>query len=127
MAKPLYLCVNGKLKDSRDITYNDLIVLTREYINKGNRLNSRSFKSSNNLPCGDRVRKILNQQNMSLFDFMEMFSTYDNMHTHFNVNEIDKLDNDPCYYLHFSIHDELWMKYNPETGIITMHHDYIGY
>ena len=47
--------------------------------------------------------------------------------THFNVNEIDKLDNDPCYYLHFSIHDELWMKYNPETGIITMHHDYIGY
>ena len=90
MAKPLYLCVNGKLKDSRDITYNDLIILTREYINKGNRLNSRSFKSSNNLPCGDRVRKILNQQNMSLFDFMEMFSTYDNMHTHFDVNEYNE-------------------------------------
>ena len=36
------------------------------------------------------------------------------------------LDKDGCYYMIFSGNSAITMKYNPNTGMINMHHDFIG-
>lgn len=42
------------------------------------------------------------------------------------VDQIIFLDKDNCYYLKFSGNSPLIMKYNPNTGMMTMHHGRIG-
>ena len=82
MGQPLYLDVNGRKVLTTETTYDDLIVLYNDYINKYGKVPTFSeCTSKNNLPQGRIVNKILKANNVTYKEFLLKFGKVSHVRT----------------------------------------------
>lgn len=73
------LLINGTYKFPKDVTYDDLIILYKEYINKFNKApTSSECTIKNNLPHRAIINDLLNKKGISHNDFLNTFGITDN-------------------------------------------------
>lgn len=76
----LYLNVNGTKKRLKELSYDDLVWLFRDYIEKNQMLPSTDVCNiSNNLPHGKRIKEILRDSHVTFNDFINQFGKYDHV------------------------------------------------
>ena len=83
--KPAVLNVAGSYKKSIDLTYDDIIVLYNEYIDKhGAAPTGADCLSKNNLPQMRIINKILHDANVTYNDFLNSLGKYSHVRTESN-------------------------------------------
>lgn len=82
MSTAVYLDVDGIKKKSTEITYEDLVWLYWNFINKHNRVPTTSEGlSKNNLPQQRIIKKILETNNITMNDFLNQFGKVSHVRT----------------------------------------------
>ena len=85
-----YLDVNGIIKDSREITYNELIWLFNDFIAKNDSFPTyKQCKSENNLPNQKIIASILKNNNINRTDFYKQFGKYGEEYCGYSIVETD--------------------------------------
>lgn len=85
--------VNGIEKFGSDLNYNDLVWLVNEFCNKNQNIRSEDFRSKNNLPSINTVKRILNYENISYDEFMNNYDCYKaDYKKRFKKYTVDKYD-----------------------------------
>lgn len=78
MGRQKEFVIQGNIKKSSELSYDDLIFLSDQFYNTNKNITKKDYKSENNLPCIDMVLKILNNQGMSYMDFIDRYKNIKN-------------------------------------------------
>ena len=74
MGKAVYLDVGGQKVLTTEVTYEDLVILYKQYIEKYEEVpNYRNCDSKHNMPQGRIITKILNDNNITRNEFLKQF------------------------------------------------------
>ena len=130
MKSNVLLNVDGEMKYSHEITYDELVLLCKDYIKKyGKTPKGNDFKSKNNLPTDLIMKQILDDNNISMLDFLhDLGETSKQMlECHMNEDQINQK------FFPFQFNENLILYYDKSDGPESMSikkvhvHDQDGY
>ena len=129
------LNVNGKKVMTVDVTYDDLVWLYQDYINKNGKVPTTDMcLSKNNLPQGRIIKRVLAENNITYKDFLLQFGKVKKVRTS-NPNDYDlfvskfisickslgrSLSSKELLNNHYGLPGSLWfIKYCPDKSVTT--------